>query len=38
MGMRDWGLVAALSVIWGGSFFFIGIAVKSLPPLTLVFL
>ena len=38
MGLRDWGLVAALSVIWGGSFFFIGIAVKSLPPLTLVFL
>jgi drug/metabolite transporter (DMT)-like permease len=38
MGLRDWGLVAALSVIWGGSFFFIGVAVKSLPPLTLVFL
>ncbi|MCU0809002.1 MAG: DMT family transporter [Candidatus Contendobacter sp.] len=38
MGLRDWGLVATLSVIWGGSFFFIGIAVKSLPPLTLVFL
>jgi drug/metabolite transporter (DMT)-like permease len=38
MGFRDWGLVLALSVIWGGSFFFIGVAVKALPPLTLVFL
>jgi drug/metabolite transporter (DMT)-like permease len=38
MGFQEWGLVLALSVIWGGSFFFIGVAVKSLPPLTLVFL
>jgi drug/metabolite transporter (DMT)-like permease len=38
MGLQEWGLVLVLSVIWGGSFFFIGIAVKSLPPLTLVFL
>jgi drug/metabolite transporter (DMT)-like permease len=38
MGLREWSLVLALSVIWGGSFFFIGVAVKALPPLTLVFL
>jgi drug/metabolite transporter (DMT)-like permease len=38
MGLQEWGLLLFLSVIWGGSFFFIGIAVKSLPPFTLVFL
>lgn len=38
MGSKEWGLLMVLSVIWGGSFFFIGIAVKSLPPFTLVFL
>jgi drug/metabolite transporter (DMT)-like permease len=38
MGLRDWGLVLGLSVIWGGTFFFVAVAVKSLPPLTLVFL
>lgn len=38
MGLQEWSLLLALSVIWGGSFFFIGVAVKSLPPLTLVFL
>jgi drug/metabolite transporter (DMT)-like permease len=38
MRFQEWGLVLVLSVIWGGSFFFIGVAVKSLPPLTLVFL
>jgi drug/metabolite transporter (DMT)-like permease len=38
MGLQEWGLLMGLSIIWGGSFFFIGIAVKSLPPFTLVFL
>ena len=28
----------ALSLLWGGSFFFTGIAVKELPPLTIVVL
>jgi len=37
MGLTEWGLLLALSIIWGGSFFFNGVAVKSLPPLTLVF-
>jgi drug/metabolite transporter (DMT)-like permease len=27
--------LALLSLLWGGSFFFIGVAVKELPPLTL---
>ena len=35
---RDWGLLGILSVLWGGSFFFNGVALKELPPLTLVFL
>ena len=25
-----------LSLLWGGSFFFVGVAVKELPPLTIV--
>ena len=36
MTASDWALLATLSVLWGGSFFFIGIAVKELPPLTIV--
>ena len=35
---KDWSLLAVLSVLWGGSFFFNGVALKELPPLTLVFL
>jgi drug/metabolite transporter (DMT)-like permease len=35
---RDWSLLGVLSVLWGGSFFFNGLALKELPPLTLVFL
>jgi drug/metabolite transporter (DMT)-like permease len=33
---RDWILLIALSIIWGGSFFFAKIAVQELPPLTVV--
>ena len=36
MDARDWGLLVFLSVLWGGSFLFIGIAVKELPPLVIV--
>src|SRR5262249_45512233 len=32
----EWTLLLALSVVWGGSFFFVGVAVKELPPLTIV--
>jgi drug/metabolite transporter (DMT)-like permease len=35
---RDWMLLAALSVLWGGSFFFNGVVLRELPPLTLVLL
>jgi drug/metabolite transporter (DMT)-like permease len=31
-----WFLLIALSVLWGGSFFFVGVAVAEIPPLTLV--
>ena len=33
---RDGSLLVLLSVLWGGSFFFAGVAVKELPPLTIV--
>lgn len=33
---RDWALLVLLSVLWGGSFFFAGVAVRELPPLTIV--
>ena len=34
----DWLLLLALSILWGGSFFFVGVAVKALPPFTIVLL
>ncbi|MEM6678825.1 MAG: DMT family transporter [Pseudomonadota bacterium] len=33
-----WALLIVLSVLWGGSFFFVEVAVSALPPLTLVWL
>jgi drug/metabolite transporter (DMT)-like permease len=36
MTAREWGLLALLSLLWGGSFFFVAVAVEELPPLTLV--
>ena len=38
MGRLDWCLLLALSLLWGGSFLFVGIAVKDLPPFTIVLL
>ena len=35
---RDWALLACLSVLWGGSFFFNGVVLRELPPFTLVLL
>ncbi|MCC8939832.1 DMT family transporter [Bradyrhizobium sp. Arg68] len=35
---RDWALLGLLSVLWGGSFFFNGVILRELPPLTLVLL
>lgn len=38
MTAKDWAMLLLLSFLWGGSFFFIGVAVTELPPLTIVFL
>ena len=38
MRAGEWGMLFTLALLWGGSFFFIGVAVHSLPPLTLVLL
>ena len=38
MGGREWAMLLALAVLWGGSFFFNGVAVRELPPFTLVWL
>ncbi|HTO65130.1 MAG TPA: DMT family transporter [Bradyrhizobium sp.] len=35
---RDFALLGVLSVLWGGSFFFNGLALRGFPPLTLVLL
>lgn len=36
MTSAEWAMLLALSVLWGGSFFFVGIAVKELPPISIV--
>ena len=36
MSPLEWGLLIALSVLWGGSFFFNGVAVREMPILTVV--
>jgi len=36
MGPLEWGMLLTLSVLWGGSFFFNGVAVQELPTLTVV--
>jgi drug/metabolite transporter (DMT)-like permease len=36
MSRTQWLLLVVLSVLWGGSFFFVGIAVKELPVFTIV--
>lgn len=36
MTYRDWGLLLLLSFLWGGAFFFAAVAVRELPPLTVV--
>ncbi|GAB4360360.1 MAG: DMT family transporter [Gammaproteobacteria bacterium] len=42
VGMRmdgaSWLMLLLLSLLWGGSFFFIGVVVDALPPLTIVVL
>jgi drug/metabolite transporter (DMT)-like permease len=36
MSGRDWAILLFLSVLWGGSFFFIEIAIETVAPLSLV--
>jgi drug/metabolite transporter (DMT)-like permease len=36
MGPLEWLLLVALSVLWGGSFFFVEVALIELPPFTVV--
>ncbi|MHC5233089.1 DMT family transporter [Brucella sp. LJL56] len=36
MGWKEWAMLIILSVLWGGSFFFNGVAVRELPPFTIV--
>ena len=38
MNGRDWSILAALALIWGGAFVFIGVAVRHVDPLTYVWL
>ena len=38
MTLREWLLLFLLSVIWGGAFFFAAVAVREVPPLTVVFI
>jgi drug/metabolite transporter (DMT)-like permease len=36
MGQAEWAMLLALSLIWGGSFFFIAVGLRGFPPLTIV--
>ena len=38
MTPREWGMLLILSILWGGSFYFVGVAVAELPTFTIVFL
>ncbi|WP_298956266.1 DMT family transporter [uncultured Methylobacterium sp.] len=38
MTVLEWTMLLVLSVLWGGSFFFSGVALAALPPVTLVVL
>jgi drug/metabolite transporter (DMT)-like permease len=38
MSSAEWSMLIGLSVLWGGSFFFVAVAVREVPPLTLVLL
>ena len=38
MAAREWVLLLVLATLWGGSFFFNGLAVRELPSVTLVWL
>ncbi len=37
MSLKNWCLLIILSILWGGSFFFVEVALEDIPPFTLVF-
>ena len=38
MNQNEWLMLLLLSVLWGGSFFFAGVLIRTMPPFTIVFL
>ena len=36
MTPAEWALLIVLALLWGGSYFYVAIAVKALPPLVVV--
>lgn len=36
MTTTEWGLLVFLALLWGGSYFYIGVAIKALPPFSIV--
>lgn len=36
MGRREWAMLASLSILWGGSFFFVEVVVDDWPPFSIV--
>ncbi len=38
MKLTDWGMLVILSIFWGGSFFFVEVALRGFQPLMIVFL
>lgn len=36
MNLLEWAMLLTLSVLWGGSFFFVEVCVEELPPFTIV--
>jgi drug/metabolite transporter (DMT)-like permease len=36
MTARAWAMLLALALLWGGSFFFVGVAVREWPPVAIV--
>lgn len=38
MSGGEWGILLILSVLWGGSFFFLAVALRELPPITIMLL
>ena len=36
MGLKQWLMLVTLSILWGGSFFFVAVALEALPALSIV--